>query len=96
METSCVKQSDKPWYVTYVLRGAISKKYRQQHYYDTPKYIVHALRGAVSMTYRRLPERRNYRHRETFVAYAALSATRRYTFAATSSSTLLVFLIAPD
>ena len=42
------------------------------------------------MTYKRFSESRNYRHRETFVAHAALSATRRYTFAATSSSSLLL------
>ena len=34
------------------------------NYYDTPKYVVHVLRGAVSKTYRRLPETRNYLHRD--------------------------------
>ena len=43
-----VKQSDKPNYVAYVLGGAVSKKYRQRHYYDPPKYVVHVLGGAVS------------------------------------------------
>ena len=54
---------------------------------DKSKYVAHVLEEVVS---------EKYRHRETFVAYAALYATRRYTFATTSSSTLLVFSIAPD
>ena len=57
-----MKQSDKPKYVAHVLGEAVSKKYKQQHYYDTPKYVVHVLEGAVSKTYRRLPESINYRH----------------------------------
>ena len=53
-----MKQSDKLRYVAHVLGGAISKKYRQQHYcYDTPKYVVHVLGGAVSKTCRQTSSR---------------------------------------
>ena len=63
MSTSCVEHSDTPKYVVHVLGGAVSKKYRQQHYYyDMPKYIVDILEGAVSKTDRRLPESINHRH----------------------------------
>ena len=56
---SCVKQSDKPKYVVPVSGGAVSKKPRQQHYYDTPKYVIHVLGGTVSNTARKqkLPTR---------------------------------------
>ena len=51
-----VKQSDTPKYVAHVLGGAVSKKYRRQHYNcDTPKYVAHELGGPVSKRYRRLP-----------------------------------------
>ena len=58
-----VKQSNKPKYVAHVLGGAVSKKYRKQHYYDTSKYVVRVLEGPVSITYRRLLESRKYRHK---------------------------------
>ena len=54
--TSCVKQPNKPEYVAYLLGGAVSKKYRRQHYnYDALKYVAHVLGGDVSKTCRRLP-----------------------------------------
>ena len=61
VDTSSVKQSDKPKYVVHVSGEVVSKKYRQ-HYNDTPKYVMHVLGGAVSKTYRRLSESKNYRH----------------------------------
>ena len=56
VDTSCVKQPDKSKYVAHVSGGAVSKKYRPQHYsYDTPKYVAQVLGRAVSRKYRRLP-----------------------------------------
>ena len=60
VDTSCVKQSDKPTYGANVLGGAVSKKNRHQHYYDTPKYVAYVLGRPVSKAYRRLPESQNY------------------------------------
>ena len=61
VDTFCVKQSGTPKYIVHLLRGAASKKYRQEYDYDTPKYVIHVLGGAVSKTYRRLPDSRKYR-----------------------------------
>ena len=47
---------DTPKYAANVLGGAVSKKYRQQHYYDTPQYVAHVWRGSVSKNNRRLPK----------------------------------------
>ena len=66
MDTSCLKQSNKLKYVANVFGRAVSKKYRQYHYYDTPKYVVQVLGGVVSKIHRRLPESRNRRHFQRF------------------------------
>ena len=57
MNTSCLcETTDTPKYVAHVLGGAVSKKYRRQHYnYDTLKYVTHVLGGTVSKRYTRLP-----------------------------------------
>ena len=54
--TSCVQQSNTPKYAAHILGGAVSKKYKRQHYnYDTPRYVARVLEGAVSKRYRHRP-----------------------------------------